>query len=171
MNPYFTKSTEDILSNNTNSRHQYSSKSLLFFSPDVHDGTMTDLSTSLTSLGHSIYFFNGKAQLPLYTGLRNVTLSEKQYLNLTGTKRRSKSIIAPRKVCKSSKQFQYNMKQLYRVWDIFHNNTLFQQVDAIICMFYPSECQNYISFNKTVIFMPAHRFLINDVRQRTGEVY
>ena len=160
VNPYFSKSSEATPSSNANSQQRYSSKSLLFFSPDVHDGTMTDLSTSLTSLGHSIYFYNAKAQLPLYTGLRNVTLSEEQYLALTGIERRSRIIFAPRDVCKASKVFQFNMKQVNRVWDVFHNNTLFQQVDAIICMFYPSECQNYISFNKTVIFMPAHRFLI-----------
>ena len=41
------------------------------------------------------------------------------------------------------------------------NDSLFKQVDAIICMFYPSQCQNYLAFNKTTIFIPAHRFTIN----------
>ena len=44
---------------------------LLFFSPDVHDGTMTDLSVSLTTYHHSIFFFNTKCAVPAYTGLRS----------------------------------------------------------------------------------------------------
>ena len=135
-------------------------KSLLFFSPDIHDGTMTDLAVSLTSQGHSIFFFNGKGALPIYTGLRSVTLSEEEYLQLSGTRNKSRIVFASKALCKTSKLFAYNMKSVERLWLTFHNSTLFRRVDAIICMFYPSECQNYLAFNKTVIFMPAHRFLI-----------
>ena len=138
----------------------YESKSLLCFSPDVHDGTMTDLAISLTSQGHSIYFYNKKGALPAYTGLRSKTLSEKQYLRLSGTKNKSRIIFASRQLCKTSKLFAYNMKSVERLWWTFRNDILFKRADAIICMFYPSECQNYLAFNKTVIFMPAHRFLI-----------
>ena len=133
---------------------------LLFFSPDVHDGTTTDLAVSLTSQGHSIFFYNGKAALPAYSGLRSKTLRELQYLQLNDADKKSRIIFAPKAICKKSKLFAYNMNSVRRIWSIFHNDKLFRRVDAIICMFYPSECQNYLAFNKTVIFMPAHRFLI-----------
>ena len=136
------------------------SKSLLFFSPDIHDGTTTDLAVSLTSHNHSVFFYNGKGALPAYTGLRSKTLSEKQYLQLSGTNNKSRIVFASRALCKKSKLFAYNMKSVQRLWSAFHSNALFKRVDAIIFMFYPSECQNYLAFNKTVIFMPAHRFLI-----------
>ena len=136
------------------------SRHLLFFSPDVHDGTTTDLAVSLTSQGHSIFFYNGKAALPAYSGLRSKTLSEIQYLQLNDADKKSRIIFAPPTICKKSKLFAYNMISVRYIWSIFHNDALFKSVDAIICMFYPSECQNYLAFNKTVIFMPAHRFLI-----------
>ena len=136
------------------------SKSLLFFSPVIHDGTTTDLAVSLTSQNHSIFFYNRKGALPAYTGLRSVTLSEEQYLQLSGTNNKSRIIFASPDLCKKSKLFAYNMKYVNELWSTFQHNSLFKRVDAIICMFYPSECQNYLVFNKTVIFMPAHRFLI-----------
>ena len=137
-------------------------KSLLFFSPDtdIHDGTTTDLAVSLTSQNHSVFFYNGKGALPAYTGLRSKSLSEMQYLQLSGDNNKSRIIFASRALRKKSKLFAYNMKSVERLWLAFHNNALFKRADAIICMFYPSECQNYLAFNKTVIFMPAHRFLI-----------
>ena len=141
-------------------KQKYQPRTLLFFSPDVHDGTMTDLTVSLTSQGHSIYFYNVKAALPAYTGLRSKTISDKQYIQLSGESKRSRIIFPSRTVCKTAKRFAYNMDSVNRIWSLFHHNKAFRQVDAIICMFYPSECQNYLAFNKTVIFMPAHRFLI-----------
>ena len=136
------------------------SKTLLFFSPDIHDGTTTDLAISLTSQNHSIFFYNRKGALPAYTGLRSVTLSEEEYLQLSGTNNKSRIVFASPELCNKSKLFAYNMNYVEHLWSTFHNHTLFKRVDAIICMFYPSDCQDYLAFNKTVVFMPAHRFLI-----------
>ena len=81
--------------------------SLLFFSPDVHDGTMTDLSVSLTTYHHSIFFFNTKCALPAYTGLRNQTLTDQQFLNM---KDKSSRILFPkREICKQARLHVYNM--------------------------------------------------------------
>ena len=144
----------------TTHRQMSDSKSLLFFSPDIHDGTMTDLAVSLTSQNHSIFLYNSKCALPAYTGLRSVTLSEEQYLQLSGINNKSRIIFASPDLCKKSKLFAYNMTYVNELWSTFQHNSLFKRVDAIICMFYPSDCQSYIAFNKTVIFMPANRFLI-----------
>ena len=77
------------------------SKSLLFFSPDIHDGTTTDLAVSLTSQNHSVFFYNGKGALPAYTGLRSKTLSEKQYLQLSGTNNKSRIVFASPALCRN----------------------------------------------------------------------
>lgn len=138
----------------------FMSSSLFFFSPDVHDGTMTDLAVSLTALNHSIFFYNYKGTLPAYTGLREKVITDKQY-SFQDVKPKNPQILFPTKeVCKTYKLFSYNMQAVHRIWKLFRHNEVFQRVDAIICMFYPSECQNYIVFNKTVVFIPAHRFLI-----------
>ena len=76
-------------------------KSLLFFSPDIHDGTTTDLAVSLTSQNHSVFFYNGKGALPAYTGLRSKTLSERQYLQLSGTNNKSRIIFASPALCRN----------------------------------------------------------------------
>ena len=75
--------SNSISTNNKSSIIQTRENSnLLFFSPDVHDGTMTDLSVSLTTYHHSIFFFNTKCAVPVYTGLRNQTLTDQQFLNI-----------------------------------------------------------------------------------------
>lgn len=53
-----------------------------------------------------------------------------------------------------------NDTELKYNYDVIKNDYKFQNVDAIVCMFYPSHCQFFIPFNKTVIFIPAHRFTI-----------
>ena len=80
------------------------SKSLLFFSPDIHDGTTTDLAVSLTLQNHSVFFYNGKGALPAYTGLRSKTLSEKQYLQLSGlsgSNNKSRIVFASPALCRN----------------------------------------------------------------------
>ena len=76
------------------------SKSLLFFSPDIHDGTTTDLAVSLTSQNYSV-FYNGKGALPAYTGLRSKTLSEKHYLQLSGSNNKSRIVFASPALCRN----------------------------------------------------------------------
>ena len=139
---------------------------LLFFSPDVHNGTMTDLSVSLTTYHHSIFFFNTKCAVSAYTGLRSHTLTDQQFLNL---KDKSSRILFPKKeICKQARLHVYNMDYVKELWELFSKNAVFRSVDAIICMFYPSQCQNYLVFNKTTVFVPAHRLFIKRCRQ--GEV-
>lgn len=45
-------------------------------------------------------------------------------------------------------------------YNVIKNDINFRNVDAVVCMFYPSHCQFFIPFNKTVIFIAAHRFTI-----------
>ena len=159
--------SNSISTNNKSSTIQTRENSnLLFFSPDVHDGTMTDLSVSLTTYHHSIFFFNTKCAVPAYTGLRSHTLTDQQFLNL---KDKSSRILFPKKeICKQARLHVYNMDYVKELWELFSKNAVFRSVDAIICMFYPSQCQNYLVFNKTTVFVPAHRLFIKRCRQ--GEV-
>ena len=127
---------------------------------------MTDLSVSLTTYHHSIFFFNTKCALPAYTGLRSRTLTDKQFLNV---RNKSSRILFPKKeICKKARLHVYNMDYVKELWELFSKNAVFRSVDAIICMFYPSQCQNYLVFNKTTVFVPAHRLFIKRCRQ--GEV-
>ena len=86
-NSNITSSIASKIPNNTKtvstSIHQkYIPRSLLFLTPDIHDGTTTDLAASLTSQGHSVYCYNINAAMPPYTKSYIETISEADYLNL-----------------------------------------------------------------------------------------
>ena len=158
--PVYFPFSESKTATSVDTRSSSSSPSLLFFSPDVHDGTMTDLAASLTAFNHSVFFYNYKCSLPAYSEMKRRVVTDQQYV-MQDLKQEQPQILFPTKViCKTNKLFSYNMDSVHRIWKLFRGNRVFQQVDAILCMFYPSECQNYIVFNKTVVFIPAHRFLI-----------
>lgn len=131
---------------------------LLFFSPDNHDGTTNDLVTSLHKYNHSLYLFNAKGGLlPFYPASRLAIPRS----NVTSAKQLHGSLVIPRKsVAKQAKYDVYGMNYVNKVWSLFKDDSLMREVDAIICMFYPSQCQNYLVFNKTTIFMPAHRIFL-----------
>ena len=158
--PVYFPFSESKTATNVDTRSSSSSPSLFFFSPDVHDGTMTDLAASLTAFNHSVFFYNYKCSLPAYSEMKRRVVTDQQYV-MQDLKQEQPQILFPTKeICKTNKLFSYNMDSVHRIWKLFRGNRVFQQVDAILCMFYPSECQNYIVFNKTVVFIPAHRFLI-----------
>ena len=158
--PVYFPFSESKTATSVDTRSSSSSPSLLFFSPDVHDGTMTDLAASLTAFNHSVFFYNYKCSLPAYSEMKRRVVTDQQYV-MQDLKQEQPQILFPTKeICKTNKLFSYNMDSVHRIWKLFRGNRVFQQVDAILCMFYPSECQNYIVFNKTVVFIPAHRFLI-----------
>lgn len=58
---------------------------------------------------------------------------------------------------------------LIRFYDRIIHHPAFLPVDCVVCMFYPGQCHFFVPFNKTVLFLPAHRFLIQ--RCNRNEVY
>ena len=43
-------------------------------------------------------------------------------------------------------------------YNYYKNSDIIKKVDAFICSFPASMCQLWIPFNKTIIFLPAHRY-------------
>ena len=133
-----------------------SPKHLLFFSPDIHIGTTNDLAMALHSYGHSLYLFNKRCTLPRYSTVYNAIISPETYLS---SRHHYGEIIIPNTtICNQAECKWFSMIYVNRIWSLFVNDPIFREADAIICMFYPSHCQNYLVFNKTTIFIPAHRF-------------
>ena len=133
-----------------------SPKHLLFFSPDIHVGTTNDLAMTLHSYGHSLYLFNKRCTLPRYSTVYDSIISPERYLS---SQHHYGEIIIPNTtICNQAECKWFSMKYVNRIWPLFENDPIFREADAIICMFYPSHCQNYLVFNKTTIFIPAHRF-------------
>ena len=153
----FQKCNDELSFDSVHIIHR-SSSHLLFFTPDIHWGTSNDLALSFHSFGHSLYLFNSKCSLPRYSPLYNTSITPEQYLH--SNYHQGEVIIPNNTICALSNHNIYNMRYVDLLWSLFENDSLFKQVDAIICMFYPSQCQNYLAFNKTTIFIPAHRFTI-----------
>ena len=131
---------------------------LLFFSPDIHDGTTNDLVTSLHKYNHSLYLFNSKGGLRRFYPASRLAIPRS---NVISAKQLHGDLVIPsRNVFRQAKHDMYNMNYVNKVWSLFKDDSLMKEVDAIICMFYPSQCQNYLVFNKTTIFMPAHRIFL-----------
>ena len=81
--------------------------------------------------------------------------------NVTSAKELHGNLVVPNiTMVKKAKFNIYNMDYVNQLWSFFEDDSLMKEVDAFICMFYPSQCQNYLVFNKTTIFMPAHRLFI-----------
>ena len=134
--------SDDLRFDSVHLIHRSSNHHLLFFTPDIHSGTTNDLALSFHSFNHSLYLFNSKCSLPRYSPLFKTTITPQQYLH--SNNHQGEVIIPNRLVCDLSKHDQYNMRYVKSLWSIFENDSLFKQVDAIICMFYPSQCQDWI---------------------------
>lgn len=116
---------------------------------------------------HSLYLFNSKGGLhPFYPASQYVVLRE----NVTSVNDLHGNVVVPNMtVAKLALCKHNNMNYVNKLWSLFSNDTLMKEVDAMICMFYPSDCQNYLIFNKTTIFMPAHRFFIKRCKYEEDE--
>lgn len=137
-------------------------RNLVFFSPDIHDGTRCDLALSLYHLNQSIIFASRKCGLPKYSVAHSLQNND------SVTPPPFPSIMyARRSVCSHVSAGQYNEKAAINDYRVLQQYSMSSAIDAIICSFYPAECLNYVETNKTIVFLPAHRFLLNLCNEKT----
>lgn len=134
----------------------HSIKHWVFYSPDIHDGTRRDLAMSLYHMNQSIVFSSKKCSLPKYSiahFLENKVddITELVYPSV---------LIAGESTCGNTTCGVFEEKSAINAFYTMSQMPLSSSIEAIICLFGPSECLNYIATNKTIIFMPAHRFLL-----------
>ena len=135
---------------------KHSMKHWVFYSPDIHDGTRRDLAMSLYHMNQSIIFSSKKCSLPTYSiahFLENKVddITELVYPSV---------LIAGENTCGNTAFGAYDEKSAISAFHTMSQMPLLPSIEVIICLFYPAECLNYIATNKTIIFMPAHRFLL-----------
>ena len=128
----------------------------VLFSPDIHAGTRRDLAFSLYSLNQSIIFSSYKCSLSEYSLAHSMETSSESidapfYPSI---------ITADSKTCHDTGFKQYDETAARRSFEVFKRYSLSSFVDVVVCSFYPAECINYVSTNKTILFLPAHRFLL-----------
>lgn len=133
-----------------------SRKNHLIFTPDIHDGTRIDLVSSILSLNQSILISSNKPHLPRYYR------SPYPIYNTFNPQNPDRQLVNPTiPVLKRDSPVIYTTESfLQKNYLSVRNHEGFAQADCVVCMFYPSICQFYIPFNKTIVFLPAHRFLL-----------
>ena len=115
--------------------------------PDFHDGPRIDLSTTLVHLGQ-IPFLSGfkGANTPYPKALSKIKISN--HLSPFIQSYRSVSVRDLKESLVKSN------------FDYYKSDADFKNVDIVICSFISSMCEGFIPLNKTIIFNPAHRYII-----------
>ena len=123
-----------------------SERPLSFWTSDLHDGCRIDTPTVLASLGHNVTVSGLKTSSPYPSVFKMKGIS--QYL------KRSKVIgkqLQSSKTVLSEKMIQDN-------FEFYKNNNHILSTDAFICSYPASMCELWMPFNKSIIFLPAHRY-------------
>ena len=122
-------------------------RSLSFWTSDLHDGCRIDTPSALASLGHKVTVSGLKEGGPYPSvfemkGISNYRLE------------RSK-VITKQYTTHSTKLSEQMIKDNF---EFYKKNKRIQSTDAFICSFPASMCELWMPFNKTIVFLPAHRY-------------
>ena len=145
--PQYPKLTEDS-AKKRNSTCKVNSKRT-FWTSDIHDGTRLDTPSTLASLGQSVIvagFKKFRSFYPLVFKQEGITV----YTNLSN--------IILRKYTSHSRRLTETMVK--ENFEYYKNDEKIAQTDAFICSFPASMCELWMPFNKTIVFLPAHRYNI-----------
>ena len=121
-------------------------KKLTFWTSDLHDGSRLDLPSLLQSMGHKVVIAGIKQQaspFPYVFDRDGIEVYEK----LSPTLKRYKAHSIALKEAEVKENFEF-----------YKNDEKIASVDAFICSFPASMCELWLPFNKTIIYLPAHRY-------------
>ena len=136
-------------------------RSLTFWTSDLHKGCQVDTPTVLTNLGHRI-IISGPTKgnpYPFVFKLKGITQYSRQS-DVLSKKYRTHSTGLNERMIKDNFEF-------------YKNDKMFESIDAFVCSFPSSMCEMWMPFNKTIVFLPAHRYNLgrctNESWQRLNE--
>ena len=123
------------------------SKSLTFWTSDLHDGTRIDMPSALSSLGQKVVLAGHKKQSSPYPFV----------LNMKGISVYTKlSSVIDSEYLTHSTALTEDMT--VRNFNFYKNDPQIASVDAFMCHFPPAMCELWMPFNKTIVYAPAHRY-------------
>ena len=123
------------------------SRSLTFWTADLHDGTRMDMPSVLGSLGHKVILAGHKGShmpYPVMEQVKGISV----YGRLSDT--------IKKKYRKHSTALTESMVE--ENFKFYKNNARISSADAFICSFPASMCEMWMPFNKTIVYAPAHRY-------------
>ena len=121
--------------------------SLTFWTSDLHDGTRLDIPSALASMGHSVILAGHKQAASPYPFVfqRKGFSVYKRLSQVISLQYRTHTTRLTEKMLKDNFEFYKNDPQI-------------ASTDAFMCMFPASMCEMWMPFNKTIVFLPAHRY-------------
>ena len=117
---------------------------LTFWTSDFHDGTHLDIPSALVSMGHKV----------ILAGHKQASSSVFQRRGFNVYKRLS-HVVSKRYIGHNTRLTEKMVRDNFR---FYKNDTQIASTDAFICMFPASMCEMWMPFNKTIIYLPAHRY-------------
>ena len=120
--------------------------SLTFLTIDLHDGTRMDMPSVLANLGHKVILAGPKG-----TYMPHPVIDQEEGISVYET------------LSDTVKKYTSDLTQLTEVmvetnFQFYKNDSHISSVDAFICSSPASICELWMPFNKTIIFVPAHRY-------------
>ena len=121
-------------------------KKLTFWTSDLHDGCRLEVSSLLQSMGHKIIIAGIKTSSSTYPHVFNKNGIE-LYERLSPTLERYTTNSMP-----------LTEREVKENFEFYKDDQKIASVDAFICSFPASMCELWLPFNKTIIYLPAHRY-------------
>ena len=119
----------------------------VFWTSDLHDGTRCDISTTLAQgLGQEVILAGLKLDRAVYP----TCMGSNVHLPLQP--------LAPLIARLMDSGYYINEEETHQLFEYYKNDTDMQRTDAFVCMFPLSYCEAFLPFNKTVVYLAAHRY-------------
>ena len=122
-------------------------KPLTFWTSDLHDGTRIDMTSALSSMGHKVLVAGHKGYNSPYPYVFNMP-GVSVYTRLSGP-------IAGQLHTHTTPLDENTIKVNFEFYK--GDETIFT-TDAFFCSFPASMCELWMPFNKSIVYLPAHRY-------------
>ena len=136
---------------------------LRWFTPDYHTGTVLDIISRMKQMNYPIYISNRGCNrfIPSWYG-------SVHYCNETEQRNAFCVSVGRQPYCQ---YHPYGTHELVanKLFYLYKNDTLFMESDAIVCMFWPTICRNYMAFNKVMVYIVGHRFYLPECNKDRAE--
>ena len=141
--------TPAVRTPNTINHTSYTNAPLTFWTSDLHFGTRYDVPSLLAAFGQKVVLAIGNEEdrHPEVWQHQGISIN-KQVSDVIKTDFRDTSCMNTRL---TEQMIQSN-------FEFFKSQSLIQSTDAFICLFQPGMCEMWMPFNRTIIFIPAHRY-------------
>ena len=124
--------------------------SLTFWNSDIHFASRLDQPTFVGELGHKAILALGQEggfRNPFVWSLKGIKL----YDGVSNVLRKYFSHV-------SHQNRRITEDMIKENFEFYKNDPEIANVDAFICLFQPGMCEMWMPFNKTIVFIPAHRY-------------